>query len=171
MAQATLGTFAILRGHHHRQWAHAICKTYKRRVTPPGQKKRHDKTAFEMSVMLIEEVWTLFETLWFTRNAILHGTTSYVSKLEDKAWTDRLLEYKYKQNKLLHYGDRYLIDYPRNIILSWDRVRKKSLLAKLERLHKQYKREYKHASNTQKKITSYEGFLIPNDDDDNDAET
>ena len=111
-----------------------------------------------MSVMLIEEAWTLFETLWFTRNAILHGSNSYVGQLEEKTWTSRLLEYKYKQNKLLHYGDRYLIDYPRSIILSWDRVRKKSLLKKLDRLHKQYKREYNHANNIHRKITTFEGY-------------
>ena len=110
-----------------------------------------------MSVMLIEEVWTLFETMWFTSNAILHGSTKHVAKLEEQtAWTNRLLEYKYKQNTLLHYGYRYLIDYPIRYILSWDRVRKKSLLAKLERLHKQYKQEYKHAGDTQKKLTSLE---------------
>ena len=90
-----------------------------------------------MSVMLIDEVWAFFETLWFTRNADLHSTTSYVTKVEETTWTSRLLEYKYKQNKLLHYGDTYLIDYPRSIILSWDRVQKESPLKKLDYLHKQ----------------------------------
>lgn len=157
-AQVTLGTFAILRGHHHQRWVEAISKTHTRRTTPPGEKKRRDKSPFDMSVMLIEEAWTLFETLWFTRNAILHGSNSYVGQLEENTWTSRLLEYKYKQNKLLHYGDRYLIDYPRSTILSWDRVRKKSLLKKLDRLHKQYKREYNHANTIHRKITTFEGY-------------
>ena len=109
-AQDTLGTFAILRGHHHIRWAEAIHKTYTRRPTPPGQKRKRDKSALDMSIMLIEEAWTLFEVLWETRNSILHGDDSYVAKLEDTAWTKELLNYKRDQNNLLHYGDRYLID-------------------------------------------------------------
>lgn len=170
-AQETLGTFAILRGHHHRRWTDATATTYKRRRTLPGQKKRHDKSPFDMSVLLIEEVWTLFETLWSTRNSILHGTDSFVAKLEDKTWTTKLLDYKKNQNKLLHYGDRYLIDYPRGVIQSWDRKKKKSLLDKLERLHKQYLRECKHASEHQRKLTSFDGFTLGNPEDDTENET
>ena len=115
--------------------------------------------------MLIEEAWTLFEVLWKTRNSILHGEDSYVAKLEDTAWTKELLIYKRDQNNLLHYGDRYLIDYPRGVIQSWDRKRKKSLLNKLRRLHRQYKLECTHASEQQKKITSYHGFTIITQED------
>ena len=169
-AQETLGTFAILRGHHHRRWVEAIANTYTKRPTPPGQKPRRDKSPFDMSVMLIQVVWSLFETLWETRNSILHGNDSYVARLEDEAWTAQLLEYKRNQNKLLHYGDRYLIDYPRGIIQSWDRKRKKSLLAKLQRLHKQFLRECKHASEQQRTLTSFPGYDLLNSVDDMEIE-
>ena len=67
-AQESLGTFAILRGHHHDQWAHAIMKTYKKRTSPPssrtdGKKKKQDKSPLEMSAFLIEESWRLFESI------------------------------------------------------------------------------------------------------------
>ena len=60
-AQESLGTFAITRGHHHIQWAHAMMKTYKKRASPPTtdakKKKRREKTPLEISVFLIEECW------------------------------------------------------------------------------------------------------------------
>ena len=55
-AQDTLGSLAILRGHHHKQWAYAITETYRPRPQQPGRPQRRDKTPFEMSVVLVEEV-------------------------------------------------------------------------------------------------------------------
>ena len=64
-AQSLLGSLAILRGHHHVQWAVACMETFRRPLEPPTtrckQIKKQYKSAFEISVYLIEQSWLLFE--------------------------------------------------------------------------------------------------------------
>ena len=81
-AQESLGSFDILRGHHHDQWAQAIMKTYKKRISPPNtddKNKNRDKSPLEMSAFPIEECWRLFESIWATRNSILHSSDGYAA--------------------------------------------------------------------------------------------
>ena len=163
-AQESLGTFAITRGHHHIQWAHAVMKTYKKRASPPTtdakKKKRRDKTPLEMSVYLIEECWRLFEQVWKTRNDILHSSDSYTAAAQNALHTRRLLYYRMRQDDLLHYGDRHHIDYPTHVILSWNRKRKKNLLRLLDKFHKIYKQDIRLAAEGQTKLEDYRDYFI-----------
>ncbi|KAL7550562.1 hypothetical protein ACHAWF_015354 [Thalassiosira exigua] len=137
--QDILGTHALLRGHHHVQWCETIRETYRARSPPPGSKKApRDKTPFEMSVMLIEEVWNFFETIWTTRNDILHSTDSHVARAESSHLTEQLLVYRANKRSLLRYTDHHLIDFSVDEISRWDRHRKRQLYKMLEECRKQY---------------------------------
>ncbi len=126
--QSTLGSFAILRGHHHVDWAHACMDTFRRPPEPPGrpedEKKVHYKSPIEMSVSLIEQSWYLFERVWETRNNILHSDDSYAAESQNSYHFEQLLWYKRYVNRLLHDGDRHHVGYPVGDIAAWDRKRK-----------------------------------------------
>ena len=162
-AQESLGSFAILRGHHHDQWAQAIMKTYKKRVSPPNtdkdKKKPRDKSPLEMSAFLIEECWRLFENIWATRNSVLHSSDGYAAQAEESALTRKLIRYKMTQNESFHYADRHHIDYPTDTIRMWNRKRKKQLIRTLNKLHKIYLLDIQLAAEHQTKLDDY--FIYP----------
>ena len=169
-AQESLGSFAILRGHHHTEWAEAIMRTYKKRARPPNtektKKKVRDKSALEMSVYLVEECWRFFEKIWAVRNKILHSTDGYAAQAATSEWTRRLLRYKFKQNELLHYCDRHHVDYPVEVILAWNRKRKRNLLRILDKFHKIYLKDIRLEAEGQRKLDDYsEFFIIPERED------
>ena len=69
--QAVLGPGAILRGHHHVSWVTAIMNTHRKRTHTPGTdefKRKKDKSALELSAVLVRECWNLFENVWAMRN-------------------------------------------------------------------------------------------------------
>ena len=47
--------------------------------TTDGKKQKRDKSALEMSVMLMQGSWNLFKKVWTTRNATLHSSDSYTT--------------------------------------------------------------------------------------------
>ena len=160
--QEALGSNAILRGHHHKQWCYTIMDTYRPRKEPPrtresDKKKKHiDRNPLEMSALLVEETWKLFNKLWEARNTILHGTDSYEAKLEDSQRTEQLLTYRRRRHIVLAPGDCHLIEHPVRDIISWDRHRKKRLLKVLDTCRAKYAEELK-GSKTQRDLTSF-GF-------------
>ncbi|KAL7547196.1 hypothetical protein ACHAWF_010516 [Thalassiosira exigua] len=156
--QETLGTHALLRGHHHVQWCETIRETYRARSPPPGSKKvPRDKTPFEMSVMLIGEVWNFFENIWTTRNDILHSTDSHIARAENSHLTEQLMAYRANKRTLLRYTDHHLIDFSVDEIVRWDRLHKKQLYKNLEYCRKQYISEL--AQHAQGQLTHLElGF-------------
>ena len=82
-AQLTLGSMALLRGHHHVDWVPAIKETFRRPEDPPGTKEpKRYKTPFEMSVSMVKASWNLFESIWQARNEILHSLGGYAAKGE-----------------------------------------------------------------------------------------
>ena len=81
--QAELGPAAILRGHHHVSWVTAIMTTYRKRTYPPGtdkSKRKKDKSALELSAILVRECWNLFENVWAMRNDISTAKTVLVPR-------------------------------------------------------------------------------------------
>ena len=110
-AQETLGSLAILRGHHHKQWAYTITETYRPRPQQPSRPQRQDKTPFKMLVVLVEEVWNLFNSLWDTRNEILHNKNGPLKKSEDSQLLHQLLTYRRYKTRLLAPSDRHIIEY------------------------------------------------------------
>lgn len=160
--QDSLGTFAILRGHHHRQWCQAITERYRPRASPPEtrpsqNKKRHrDRNPLEMSALLVEEVWNLFNKLWQARNDILHGSESYEAQVENRHRTEQLLTYRRRRNIFLSPGDRHLIEHLPRDIISWDKFRKKKLLRVLDTCRAQYMKELL-GSKTQTELRAF-GF-------------
>ena len=140
--QDRLGPEAILRGHHHTAWVEAISRTYRKRVYPPGtdpEHKRKDKTALELSAVLVRECWTLFGLAWKVRNDILYSKD------------------RYNADTMLQCGGRYQIDYPRAEILSWTRARKSGLLHLLKWWHRQYLAETMMENRDQRPLTTF-GF-------------
>ena len=84
-SQSDLGPAAILRGHHHVSWVAAIMHTYKKRTYPPGTEKakqKKDKSALELSAILVRECWNLFENVWAMRNDILHRADSAGAQMD-----------------------------------------------------------------------------------------
>ena len=164
--QDELGTFAILRGHHHVYWAKAIMDLYRRRSTPPGVTPRKDRTPFDMSVLLIENSWRLFQRAWDARNTILHNDDSYGARAESSRLLAALFHFKNNQNELLHYGDRHLIDIPHGVIVAWDRKRRQKMHTLLTELSTQYLLEVNLQRGGQSQLTKY-GFtvLAPSEND------
>ena len=138
-------------------------ETFKRPAEPPstGKKKkpRQYKSPLEMSVFLIQQCWLLFETIWETRNELLHSADSYAAEAQNSIYFERLLFYKKYVNRLLHCGDRHHVDYPVGVIASWDRKKKKKVVRLLDRLHKIYLQDCKLEADGQKKLTGY-GFTV-----------
>ena len=129
---------------------------------PPGTAKKHkkkDKTALELSSVMVRECWTLFESVWTMRNTILQFKGSIGAKIHNDHLSGQLLHFKHNADSMLHYGDRNQIDYLRAEILSWTRTRKGSLLRLLKRLHKQYQVETLLATKGQKSLTKF-GFNV-----------
>ena len=50
-----------------------------------------DKSALELSVILVSECWNLFENVWTMRNDIFHRTDSAGAKIASKHLTEELL--------------------------------------------------------------------------------
>jgi len=163
--QETLGTFAILRGHHHTQWAHACQNTFRKPPCPPGKKPPRYKSALEMSVLLIEQCWQFFEKIWSTRNNILHGKDSYSAKAEESRLFRELMDYKRRQHILLHHGDTHHICFPVGDIVAWDRKRKRRVIRLLRSLHRIFVRDSALAAENQKRLTDYGFEIIPRDED------
>ena len=138
-------------------------KTYKKRVSPPNtdkdKKKPRDKSPLEMSAFLIEECWRLFESIWATRNSVLHSSDGYAAQAEESALTRKLIRYKMTQNESFHYADRHHIDYPTDTIQMWNRKRKKQLIRTLNKLHKIYLLDIQLAAEHQTKLDDY--FIYP----------
>ena len=118
-------------------------------------KKEKDKSAMEMSVMLVQESWKLFKKIWVTRNETLHSTDSYAALKADSEMTKQLIQYKTNQDEMLQYCDRHHIDYWILEIVKWNRKQKRNLLRILDKLHKLYLIEIKLAAEGQKKLTDY----------------
>lgn len=123
-----------------------------------------------MSVLLIEECWRLFESIWATRNTILHGSDSYATQTEESALLKKLLLYKFRSKDLLHYGDTHHISHPTGVIASWDRKRKKKMIRILDSLHQVYVQDCKLAAERQQKLTDFGFTIIAPTDHDSEAE-
>ena len=164
--QDRLGSAAILRGHHHVEWVEAIFKTYKPRVYPPNtpkKNKKKDKSALELSAILVRECWNLFEKVWKTRNDKVHDTDGILSKTKHIHLTEELMRFKQNATTLLHYTDHNMIDYPENIIHSWKRSRKEKMIALLTRWHKRFVIERRTKPKGQKSLTDFFGYTITRD--------
>ena len=161
--QDTLGTMAILRGHHHKSWFYAIQESYSKRTSPPGKgkKKVKDKPPLELCVTLIRETWRLFETIWETRNNCLHDPTGAQLAHLDSQLTERLIHYKRKAGELLHHHDRHHINYREQTITSWKHKRKYRLLKILDGWHQKFKAETDASMKNQKSLLDYAGYTIP----------
>ena len=134
--QVELGPAAILRGHHHVAWVTAIAATYRKCVYPPGtdrSKRRIDKSALELSAILVRECWTLFENVWAMRNDILHREDSAGAKMTSRHLTEEFLDFKYNATEYLRHGDRGQIDYPDAEIIRWTIKRKREMRSLLRR--------------------------------------
>ena len=120
--QAGLGPAAILRGHHHVSLVTAIMNTYRKPTYPPGtdkSKRKKDKSALELSAVLVRECWNLFEDVCAMRNDILHREDSAGAKIVSKHLTEELLGFKYNATEYLCHGDRGQNDYPDAEIMRW----------------------------------------------------
>ena len=115
--------------------------TYRKRTHPPGtdkSKRKKDKSALELSAILVRECWNLFENVWAMRNDILHREDSAGAKMASKHLTEELLDFKYNATQYLRHGDRGQIDYPDAEILRWTNTRKEGLLKMLRGWRRQY---------------------------------
>ena len=74
--QETLGVEAILRGFHHVQWQETISKLWVPPQALSNGKAPKCKSPPELAVSLVSQAWDLFETMWNTRNDILHSPES-----------------------------------------------------------------------------------------------
>ena len=113
-----------------------------------------------MLVTLISQSWYLFEQIWETRNEILHSSDSHAAVAEKTQNLSILLNYKRKASSLLHFGDCHHIDYSENIIAQWNRVKQKRMVAILDRLHRLYKEDCVLQAEGQKKLTSYDFYIV-----------
>ena len=113
-----------------------------------------------MPVYLVEEYWRFFEKIWAKRNEILHSMDGYAAQVATSDWTRYLLRYKFKQHELLHYCNRYHVNYPVEVILAWNRKRKQNLLWILDKFHKNYLKDIRLEAEGQRKLDNYSEFSI-----------
>ena len=114
--------------------------------------------------MLIEEVWNLFNSLWETRNNILHDKNGPSRKFEDSQLLHQLLTYRRYRTRLLAASDRNMIDYDIAEIKKWERHKKRQTLANLDKCRNQYKKEMQEQLRRQPTLLEL-GFtkVIPED--------
>lgn len=156
--QDRLGAGAILRGHHHVEWVEAIFKTYKPRVYPPNtpkKNKRKDKSALELSAILVRECWKLFEKVWQTRNDKVHDPKGVHSVVKNVRLTEELIRYRTNAATLLHFSDHKHVDYPNETLNSWTRSRKEKMLKLLTGWNKQFVIEQRTKPKGQKSLTDF----------------
>ena len=161
--QDRLGSAAILRGHHHVEWVEAIFKTYKPRIYPPNTPKKNkmkDKSALELSAILVRECWKLFEKVWETRNEKVHDADGVFSKIKSIHLSEELMRFRNNSSTLLHYTDQNQIDYPDEVIHSWTRSKKEKLLTLLKRWHKRFLIEQITKPKGQKALTDFGGYTV-----------
>ena len=140
--QQAIGLPLFLRGFITIGWRTAITKFTKERI---GRKL----------VSLIKMLWsTLFTNIWTRRNAILHGSTSMNTKLEEESIEQQLLIFRDKRNEWLHYTMYHLVDYDDDKVKRWHLHAKKETLQLLEAAKKCYLQTTTHDP-TQTKITDY----------------
>ena len=162
-AQDRLGTMAILRRHHHKQWYYAITRTYRKRVKPQGvdnQKHHKDKSPLELCATLIREVWRLFETVWENRNKCLHNSTGAPLAHINERPNEQLVHYKHDRKSLLTYRDRHWIEHPEHVIRSWFHKKKRQLLRLLDGWHSKHKTKTAAAIKNQKSLLEFAGFTV-----------
>ena len=162
-AQDTLGTMAILRGHHHREWFYAIQDTYQKRPSIPGDPKRRqpkDKSPLELCATLVQETWRFFELVWESRNHCLHNPEGTALEHIETNINDRLLHYKRNSKALLHYGDRHWIEFPEHTIRGWKFQRKHRVLRVLDGWHQKLTAETIAFRKNQILLLDYAGFTV-----------
>ena len=117
-----------------------------------------------MSVVLVEEVWNLFNSLWDTRNSILHDENGPSRKSEDSQLLHQLLTYRRYRTRLLAPSDRNMIDYDISEIKKWVRHKKRQTLANLDKCRNQYEKEMQEQLGRQPTLLEL-GFtrVIPED--------
>ena len=120
-----------------------------------------------MSVVLIEEVWNLFNSLWNTRNKILHDENGLLKTSENTQLLKQLLTYRRCSMRMLAPSDRHIIEYSISEIKQWVIIRKRRTLDILDRCRKQYKVKIQNQQNRQPTLMEL-GFtrIIPEDLDD-----
>ena len=117
-----------------------------------------------MSEVLVEEVWNLFNSLWETRNEILHDENGPSKKSEDSQLLHQLLTYRRYRTRLLAPGDRKIIEYDISEIKTWIRIKKRRTLEILDRCRNQYEKEVQEEMRRQPTLMEL-GFtrVIPED--------
>jgi hypothetical protein len=118
-------------------------------------KAPRQKDALEQSVSLIRASWDVFESLWDTRNEILHSGENMLMEAEMNATEIRLIQFRRNCHTLLRECDWAFIDKPEVQILNWSREKKRHRLYNLERLHRVYLTELKKESERQRPITYF----------------
>jgi hypothetical protein len=153
--QESLSSDALLRGFHHVEWAYTLQSTWipPRRYDDGTMEKRRDP--FELSTVLIGEIWKLFEGQWKMRNTILHSPDSFLLASEMTQLDRRFVEYKRNKTQLLAYQDHYLIDIPERDFVKWERDKKKKLLRLLETCKAAFIRECEARTDRQSLITKF----------------
>ena len=112
---------AILRGHHHKNWYHAIKQTCQKRAQPPGterEKAPKDKSPLELCATLVREMWKFFEEIWENRNNCLHNPSIDSLSRFDAQLSERLIHCKRNRATMLNYSDRHWIKHPEHTIRS-----------------------------------------------------
>ena len=131
--------------------------TYRKRTYPPGTdkfKRKKDKSALELSAILVRKCWNLFESVWAMRNDILHREDSAGAKMTSRHLTEELLDFKYNATEYLRHGDRGQIDYPDAEIIRWTIKRKGEMLSLLRRWKRQYQLETTLEAKKQRALTN-----------------
>jgi len=166
--QETLGVEAILRGFHHVQWQETISKLWVPPQALSNGKAPKCKSPPELAVSLVSQAWDLFETMWNTRNDILHSPESALFEKIDSDCTDRFLEFKRNKDNWIRSTDRFMINVPLRDFLSWPHDRRRSLLLTWERLKNVYSSENNAQLRTQRRIDTFFDIRVPPDRDDSD---
>ena len=117
-----------------------------------------------MSVVLVEEVWNLFSSLWDTRNNILHDENGPLRKSEDSQLLHQLLTSRRYRTRLLAPSNRNIIDYNISEIKKWIRIKKRRTFSILDRCRNQYEKEMQEEMRRQPTLLEL-GFtrVIPED--------
>ena len=154
---------AILRGHHHKYWYHAIQQTYQKCAQPPGTKREKvlkDQSPLEFCATLAREVWRFFEKIQEKRNDCLRNLSGDPLSCFDAQLNERLIHYKKNKAAMLDYFDRHWIEHLEYVIRGWSYKRKRQLLRVLDGWHSKHKAETTAATMNQKSLLGFADFTV-----------
>ena len=155
-AQKSLGSSVILRGFQHKAWLEELQGAWIAPAPNADGTTAYKKDVVEQATVLIRTTWDIFETIWDTRNKILHGEECQITQQLENQKIARLLEFKRNKFDLLRRCDHFIVGFQEGDVSKWaSSRRRRTVEVLLERLHRIHLTELRLEADGLQRITNY----------------